>query len=241
LIDTHADRSLTSRRHVRRQGHHQIQPQHHHAPAARTVRAAGIVVRAKGTIMHIVHPTYLTLIVATHPAKPDEYAAPIIIAFAMLAITKLEADGWRFGLSSGIADTLNDEERVLIELADALPHPRFVIGDDIERRISRSVTHAADRASLIVAAHVRQRMARLLSAVRVDLSVPPVGSSTLTPALDIAVQNRTIVDPVAACAALADRAIDLWLRFLGQPKDSDHGPTRLATEIWLKTRMDGHA
>jgi hypothetical protein len=46
----------------------------------------------------------------------------------MLAISKLEADGWRFGLSSGVADTLDDEELVLTELADALPHPRFLLG-----------------------------------------------------------------------------------------------------------------
>jgi hypothetical protein len=168
--------------------------------------------------MHIIQPTYLTVVVATHPAEPEEHFAPTVIAFGMLAIIKLDSDGWRFCLSSGVANTLDDEERVLTELADALPYPRFLLGDDIEHRISRPVAHAADRASAIVAAHVRQRMARLLSALQVDIALPSGAPMLLNPAVDVAVYGQTIVDPVAARNALEHAAIARWLQFLGQSK-----------------------
>jgi hypothetical protein len=186
--------------------------------------------------MHIIQPTYLTIVVATHPAEPDEYAAPIIFGFGMFAISKLEADGWRFGLSSGVADTLDDEERVLTELADALPHPRFLLGYDIEHRISRPVAIAADRVSPIVAAHVRQRMARLLSALPVDVALPSGGPMSLNPIVDVAVYGQTIVDPVAVRNSLERAAIGLCLRFLGQPSPDSCGSSGIATITWLGRR-----
>jgi hypothetical protein len=168
------------------------------------------------------HPTYATLIIATHPPTPEPDMCQIVIGFGLLIVRKNADNALGYCAISGVADTLGDEAQLLTELADALPHPTFVFGDRINENVIASLERAADRQPAIVAAFVRQRLARFQAAIQVDTAQrarpngPPLygEADRAMPAVVIDVVGDAIVDVEAAYDDLEQHVIDSWWRFV---------------------------
>jgi hypothetical protein len=167
-------------------------------------------------------PTYATLIISTHPPTPEPDMCQILIGFGLLIIWKNADNALAYRSIAGVADTLADEAQLLTELADALPHPTFVFNDRINANVIAQLERAADRQPPIVAAFVRQRLARFQAAIQVDTKRPtsPHGAAFCgklnppTPAIIIDVVGDAIVDVETAYDDLEQRVIDDWWRFL---------------------------
>jgi hypothetical protein len=168
------------------------------------------------------HPTFATLIISTHPPTPEPDMCQIVIGFGLLVVWKNADNAFGYSAVTGVADTLADEAQLLTELADALPHPACVFGDRIDANVIARLERAADRQPPIVAAFLRQRLARFQAAIQVDTKRPanPHGSAfcgelnPVTPAIIIDVVGDAIVDVEAAYDDLEQRVIDDWWRFL---------------------------
>jgi hypothetical protein len=176
----------------------------------------------KGPIMLNPNPTYATLIISTHPPTSKPHERQIVIGFALLTVWKNADNALAYKAITGVADTLADEAQLLTELADALPHPTFVFGDRINENVIASLERAADRQPAIVAAFLRQRLARFQAAIQVDTAqlARPYGpilhvvSDWAMPAIIIDVVGDAIVDVEAAYDELEQRVIDDWWRFV---------------------------
>jgi hypothetical protein len=172
--------------------------------------------------MHDPHPTFATLIIATHPPTPEPGERQTIIGFGLLIVWKNADKTLAYRSIAGVADTLADEAQLLTELADALPHTTFLFGDNIHATIIGPLGRAVERQPSVIAAHLRQRLARFESAIQVDTKRPasPHGAAfcgelnPLTPAIIIDVFDDAIVDVEAAYDALEQRVIDDWWRFV---------------------------
>jgi hypothetical protein len=168
------------------------------------------------------HPTFATLIIATHPPTPEPDMCQIVIGFGLLIVRKNADNALGYSAISGVADTLSDEAQLLTELADALPHPTFLFGDNIYARIIAPLERAAERQPSLIAAHLRQRLARFESAIQVDTKRPasPYGAAffgelnPVTPAIIIDVVGNAVVDVEAAYDDLEQHVIDSWWRFV---------------------------
>jgi hypothetical protein len=168
------------------------------------------------------HPTYATLTIITHPPtpKPDEHR--VVIGFGLLIVSKLTDRALGYSAQTGVADTLDDEAQLLTELADALPHPTFIFGHDIHASVIALLERAADRQLPIVAAFLRQRLARFQSAIFVDTAQPTkphrpkvcVETDGKIPAVVIEVAGNAILDVETAYDALERHIIDSWRRFV---------------------------
>jgi hypothetical protein len=117
-------------------------------------------------------PNFAVLAVGTYPSTPKCGARAIITGFGLLHITKLSAGDFRFEIHTEVDRTLSDEPQLLTKLADTLPHPTFWIGDQIDARILTPLQNADDRHPAVIAAHLRQRLAGLESAIMVDIAAP---------------------------------------------------------------------
>jgi hypothetical protein len=168
------------------------------------------------------HPTFATLIIATHPPAPAPGERQIVIRFALLIVWENADNALAYRAITGIADTLADEAQLLTELADALPHPTFVFNDRINENVIASLERAADRQPPIVAAFLRQRLARFQAAIQVDTAQParPNGpplyceADRAMPAVVIDVVGDAIVDVEVAYDELEQRVIDDWWWFV---------------------------
>jgi hypothetical protein len=170
--------------------------------------AAGVCASPKDYAMTPAHPLYLTLVIATHRDDPEVAEPAIITGFAMLQVYRHSSDTLSFALNAAVTQTLDDEPMLLTRLADMLPMPKFIVAEAIERRIFAPL----DRSNPIVAAHLRHRIARLQTALAVDLSH---GATRRTaPPSRIAVTDRKVTDPDRARADLEQCAIDDWVRFV---------------------------
>jgi hypothetical protein len=167
------------------------------------------------------HPTYATLVIATHPRTPEP-SEHIVIGFGLLIVSKNADNALAYRAITGVADKLADEAQLLTELADALPHPTFVFGDKIHVNVVAPLERAADRQPPIIAAYLRQRLARFQSAIRLGSAQPrrPVDpflhgeSGRVKPTLVIDVLGDAIVDTEAAYYYLEQRIIADWWRFV---------------------------
>jgi hypothetical protein len=180
--------------------------------------------------------SWVTLVVATHRQPEDLTAPKSVLGFALLEVSKLQPNVWSFSLKAAVADTLAEETVLLRGLADALPHPDFLIGERIEADIFAPLAEAADRLAPPINAFFRLRLARLQSALTVDLAPPvrrvplPYGESICgRPALTVAVVDGDIVDPAHVRAELEQRALNDWCRFLQMPSASRGGAAGIAT------------
>ena len=177
---------------------------------------------AKDRSMITKNPSYLTLVVAAVPPSNQECSRPVIMGLGMLNVTKLAANTWSFDLSSAAVDTCDDELEVLRWTADALPHPNFLIGENLDRDIFTQLAFAADVAPSPLSEFLRLRLARLRLALPIDLA-PPSRAVPLPYDLPLPLSApliRSIGDGLVAAArgARADlerRAVDHWCRFLG--------------------------
>jgi hypothetical protein len=168
------------------------------------------------------HPTFATLIIATHPPTPDPCERQIVIGFGLLIVRKNAKSALAYKAITGVADNLVDETQLLTELADALPHPMFVFGDRINESVIASLERAADRQPPVVAAFVRQRLARFQAAIQADTAQrarpngPPLygEADRAMPAVVIDVVGDAIVDVEAAYDDLEQHVIDSWWRFV---------------------------
>jgi hypothetical protein len=168
------------------------------------------------------HPTYATLIIATHPPTPEPDMCQIVIGFGLLIVRKNADNALGYCAISGVADTLGDEAQLLTELADALPHPTHVFGDRINANVIARLERAADRQPPIVAAFLRQRLARFQAAIQMGTKRPASAHGAtlygelnlVTPAIIIDVVGGAIVDVESAYDELEQRVIDDWWRFL---------------------------
>jgi hypothetical protein len=86
--------------------------------------------------MKQVHPTYLSLVIATHREAEDCTAPPVVTGFGMFSVRKLDPDDWRFSLNASVVEATADEAALLIRLADALPIP--VNGRPVPAAMTRS-------------------------------------------------------------------------------------------------------
>jgi hypothetical protein len=172
--------------------------------------------------MPILNPTYATLVLAKHSKTSEPYGAQIIIGFGLIIVSKRNDNEWGYSVHTAVVDTLGDEAQLLVELADALPHPTFLFGHGIEANIIAPLERAADRQSPTVAAHLLQRLARLQSARQVDAAptTRPNGYPAYTqadqamPGIVIDVSGETIIDTEAAYCDLEQHVIDEWWRFV---------------------------
>jgi hypothetical protein len=168
------------------------------------------------------HPTYATLIISTHPPTPDPCERQIVIGFGLLIVWKNADNALAYKAITGVADTLGDEAQLLTELADALPHPTHVFGDRINANVIARLERAADRQPAIVAAFLRQRLARFQAAIQVDTTQlarpngPPLygEADRAMPAVVIDVVGDAIVDVEVAYDDLEQHVIDSWWRFV---------------------------
>jgi hypothetical protein len=152
--------------------------------------------------MHDPHPTFATLIISTHPPTPDPCERQIVVGFGLLTVWKNAYNAFGYSAVTGVADTLGDEAQLLTELADALPHPTHVFGDRINANVIARLERAANRQPPIVAAFLRQRLARFQAAIQVDTAQParPNGpplngeADRAMPAVVIDVIGNAIVD-----------------------------------------------
>jgi hypothetical protein len=175
----------------------------------------------KDTNMLDSHPTFATLTIVTHPPTPKPRQHGVIIGFGLLKVTKLTNTSFEFSALTGVADTLDDEAQLLTELADALPHPTFVFGQNIDASTFAPLERAANLQPRLVAAHLKQRLARFQAAIQVDTaqpagprSPPPYREAMrATPAVVIEVAGNAIVDVEAAYDDLERLVIDSWRRF----------------------------
>ncbi len=163
-------------------------------------------------------PHYAVLTIATHPSMPCAGEPGIITGFGLLIVTELAQTTGKFKLYTGVVDKLSDEEQLMIELADVLPHPVKLIGYQIDAQIV-ALEQAARRQPPIVAAYLRQRLALIESAVRIDLAPPPAtlcGSFLCADAdrVVINVIGETIIDTETAYHDLEQQVIENWMRFL---------------------------
>ncbi len=166
--------------------------------------------------------SYAALVIATHPSNSEAGRREIIIGFGLLVVARITPKLFEFTLSSGVADFLTDETELLIELADALPHPTFLLSDKIEARVIAPLERAAYRQPPIVAAHLNQRLARLQASIHVDIAPPlrprnPLRyseSNQAAPAIVIDVIGDSIVDSEAAYCDLEQIVFEHWLRFI---------------------------
>jgi hypothetical protein len=187
--------------------------------------------------------SWVTLVVATHQLPEDPAAPKSVLGFALLEVTKLQPNVWSFSLKAAVADTLADETVLLRGLADALPYPDFLIGELIEADIFAPLADAADRLAPPINAFFGLRLARLQSALTVDLAPPerraplPYGECICgRPALTVAVVDGDIVDPAHVRAELEQRALSDWCRFLQMPSASRGGTAGVATMTWWASR-----
>jgi hypothetical protein len=172
--------------------------------------------------MHDPHPTFATLIIATHPPTPEPGERQVIIGFALLTVWKNADNALAYKAITGVADALADEAQLLTELADAFPHPTHVFGDRINANAIARLERATDRQPPIVAAFVRQRLARFQAAIQVDTKRPASAHgaavcgelNSVTPAIIIDVVDDAIVDVEAAYDDLEQHVIDSWWRFV---------------------------
>lgn len=172
--------------------------------------------------MPILNPTYATLVLAKHSQTSELHAPQIIIGYGLIVVSKLSHNQFGFTAHTGVADTLFDETQLLIELADVLPHPTFLFGHGIEANIITPLERAADRQPPTVAAHLRQRLARLESAIQLDAATPTRSNAYLyydradpaTHEVMIDVIGDTVLDTEAAYQDLEQRVIDDWWRFV---------------------------
>jgi hypothetical protein len=195
--------------------------------------------------MKPIHPTYLSLVLATHRELGDCTAPLIVTGFGILKIYKLGRDGWSFALNASVADSLDDETALLTRLADALSMPTFLVGEQIEGAIFAPLLQAADRLPLPAGAYLGLRVARLRLALPVDVTLgsarrtaplPYAEPTPDAPPVTINVDAGQIVDPNNARACLEAHAIDNWLRFLrctGTPRLST---ANIATLTWAASR-----
>jgi hypothetical protein len=172
--------------------------------------------------MHDPHPTFATLIIATHPPTPEPDMCQIVTGFGLLTVWKNADNALAYKAITGVADTLGDEAQLLTELADALPHPTHVFGDRINANVIARLERAADRQPPIVAAFLRQRLARFQAAIQVGTKRPASAHGAtlygelnpVTPAIIIDVVGDAIVDVEAAYDELEQRVFDDWWRFV---------------------------
>jgi hypothetical protein len=163
-------------------------------------------------------PHYAVLTIATHPSVTPAGGSEIITGFGLLIVTELAQTTGKFKLYTGVVDKLSDEEQLMLELADVLPHPVNLLGNQIDAHIV-ALEQAAERQSSIVAAFIRQRLARIESAVRIELAPPSVPPRRPILRADdnrvvINVSGETILDIETAYRDLEERVIDDWMRFL---------------------------
>jgi hypothetical protein len=188
-------------------------------------------------------PSWTTIAVATFRPIEDVAAATHVLGFAMLSATKLARDDWRFSLESEVAASLDDEPALLQQLADVMPHPQFVIGEGLEGEVFAPLVNAADRMVPPLNAWVSHRVARLRSALAVDLA-PPVRRALLPfgerpqvrASLAVAVSGEAIVDRGGVFAELERRVATDWCRFLQLPGAARCGTAGIATMTWLAAR-----
>ena len=149
--------------------------------------------------MKQVHPTYLSLVVATHRDANDSTAPAIITGFGMFNVCKLDRDGWRFSLNASVADTIDDEAALLTRLADTMPQPDLLVGEHIESRIFAPLLQTADRIPPPVGAFLGMRVARLRLALPIDVALgwarrsaplPYAEPALTTPAVTVGVDRR---------------------------------------------------
>lgn len=199
----------------------------------------------KITMMKITHPNYVTLVIATHRDKGDPTAPTNVVGFAMLEIHRRGQNQWSFALDTAVADTMNDEPRLIMQLADILPMPKFLIGEAIDTRIMAPLDAAAERVDRVTGAYVRLRLARLQTAVSVDLSIGTANHSTpslnaetptLSPPIKIAVVGDKIIDPKQARTDLQRCAVNEWMRFLTGPRSMLTSTAMAATIAWISER-----
>jgi hypothetical protein len=163
-------------------------------------------------------PHYAVLTIATHPSVTPAGGSGIITGFGLLIVTELAQTSGKFKLYTGVVDKLSDEEQLMLELADVLPHPVNLLGNQINAHIV-ALEQAAERQTPIVAAYLRQRLARIEAAVRMDLAPPSLSPRGPILRADdnrvvINVSGETILDTETAYRDLEQRVIDDWMRFL---------------------------
>jgi hypothetical protein len=192
--------------------------------------------------MNMIHPTYLTLVIATHKDSDDPCAPTSIIGFGKLEVCKRGMNDWSFVVNAAVADTLGDEGDVITQLADILPMPKFIIGEAINARILAPLDAAAERADPAIAAHVRHRVARMQTALPVDVSIGTArGPATLPYAelnmlcspVIVAVNDYEIIDPKRVRAQREARVVNDWLRFLTASGSQHTGIATIATITWM--------
>jgi hypothetical protein len=187
------------------------------------------------------HPTYLSLVIATHREADDCTAPTIVTGFGMFKVHKLDRDYWRFSLSASVADTLGDEAALLTRMADTLPQPDFLVGGHIERCLFAPLLQAVDRIPPPVGAYLGMRVARLRLALPVDVALgwarrsatlPYAEPAPITPPIAVELVAGKIVNQDDAVARLEARAIDNWLRFLRQPGSPRVNTAMVPTLTW---------
>lgn len=163
----------------------------------------------------------MTLVLAKHSQTSEPFGPAIILGFGLIIVSKLSGNKFGFTTHTGVADTLSDETQLLVELADVLPHPTFLFGHGIEANIIAPLERAADRQPPTVAAHLRQRLARLESATQVDDAAPTrsngypyyAEADQAMHEIVIDVIGDTILDTEAAYHDLEQCVVDKWWRF----------------------------
>ena len=187
-------------------------------------------------------PSWTTIAVATYrPAK--KYALNHVVGYAMLTASRLARDNWLFSMLSEVAATLDGEAALLKGIADAMPYPRFVIGEGLEGQVFAPLVDAADRMASPLNAWLHHRVARLRGALAVDLA-PPLRRAPLPfaeqakvrPSLAVAVSVDDVVDVGGVRAELERRVVTDWHRFLQLPAASRCGTAGIATATWLAAR-----
>jgi len=188
--------------------------------------------------------SWTTILIATH--RRDTYSTTHVLGFALFTATKRTRTDWRFQLTAEVAATLNDEKALLRLLADALPHPRFIIGHRLESEVFAPLAYAADRMPPPLNAFLRYRIARFQSGIMVDLAPPtryaPLPFAETPPTrqpMTIGVLDGNVVDPAGVKAELEQRVLEDWASFLQLPRAAACGTAKIATMTWAVSRGCG--
>jgi hypothetical protein len=121
-----------------------------------------------------------------------------------------------------------------------------LIAEAIEARVFKLIEAVANRADPVVTAYVQHRIARLQTAVSVDVSLgtetrvapsPLTKSLALPPKTSIAVVDGKIADPERTRRDKEKHAINYWLQFVCGPRSRQADMAAIATLTWLVAKV----
>jgi len=196
--------------------------------------------------------SFVSLTAATVAVPPaangDVGPGTHLVGVGLLIATRHDAR-WRFSSEAATIAAGEQEQKLLLWLADRLPMADTLIGWQIDQRLVPALLDAAAHADAAIAHHFTQRLARALRRNVVDLSIDRHVAAVAGTAGETAVAPSMAPDTLLAAwglgrldavrADLAAEALGTWLFFLRQGRRAG-AEAEAATRAWMHRRRSIH-